>query len=88
MLRLHRFLVPLFPRTLQLLDGGSRGSPGRGSGGQGWYALAMDTTPDPDEIHEMREDLHRLIDRLSAEALVALWRLVWLWVSERQNQGS
>ena len=65
-----------------------RSAPGRGRGGQGWYALAMDTTPDPDDIHEMREDLHRLIDRLSAEALVALWRLVWLWVSERQNQGS
>jgi hypothetical protein len=48
----------------------------------------METPPPPDEIQEMREELHRLIDRLTAEAVVALWRLVWQWVSERQKPGS
>lgn len=38
----------------------------------------MTLPPDSDEIAEMRADRHRLIDRLPPEALVALWRLVWL----------
>ena len=49
-----------------------------------WYALPMDTPPAPDEIHEMREELHRLIDRLPAEALVALWRLGWRQIINRR----
>jgi uracil-DNA glycosylase len=48
----------------------------------------METPPTPDEIQEMRADLHRLIDRLTPEALVALWQLVWRWVSERRTPGS
>jgi hypothetical protein len=48
----------------------------------------MATPPAPDEIREMREELHRLIDRLTDEALVALWRLVWLWVTDRRKKGS
>ena len=36
----------------------------------------------------MREELHRLIDRLTDEALVALWRLVWLWVAEWRKKDS
>ena len=48
----------------------------------------MDTPPAPDELHEMREELHRLIDRLTDEALVALWSLVWLWVTDRRGKGS
>jgi uracil-DNA glycosylase len=46
----------------------------------------MDTSPAPDEIREMREELHRLIDRLPAETLVALWRLVWRWVMDRRTE--
>ena len=48
----------------------------------------MATSPTPDDLHEMREELHRLIDRLPAEALVALWRLVWQWVTDWRKQGS
>ena len=48
----------------------------------------MDTPHSHDEIHEMRQELHRLIDRLPDEALVALWRLVWRWVTERRGKGS
>ena len=47
----------------------------------------MDTPPAPDEIREMRQELHQLIDRLTDEALVALWRLVWRWVTERRGKG-
>jgi hypothetical protein len=47
--------------------------------------FAMDTPPAPDEIREMREELHRLIDRLTDEALVARWRLVWRWVTDRRT---
>jgi hypothetical protein len=48
----------------------------------------MDTPPAPDEIREMREELYRLIDRLTDEALVALWRLVWRWVTDwRTGKG-
>ena len=68
--------------------GGCRSSPGRGAGLLGWYALPMDTPHSHDEIHEMRQELHRLIDRLPDEALVALWRLVWRWVTERRGKGS
>jgi hypothetical protein len=38
----------------------------------------MDTNPSPDE---MREALHRLIDQLSAEALLVLWRFMSWWVA-------
>jgi len=47
----------------------------------------MDTPSPPDEIHEMREELHRLIERLPADALAAMWRLVWQWLTERRGQG-
>ena len=39
----------------------------------------MDTPPPPptpDELDAMREDLHRLIEQLSPEALEALWCLL------------
>jgi len=49
----------------------------------------MATPPDPDEIREMREELHRLIDRLTSEALVTLWRVVWQWATDwRTPRGS
>jgi uracil-DNA glycosylase len=47
----------------------------------------MDTPP-PDEIREMRDELHRLIERLPDAALVALWQFVWTWLSSRPPRGS
>ena len=72
---------------MPILPGEGRSSPGHREGLRGWYALPMDTPPAPDELREMRQELHQLIDRLTDEALVALWRLVWRWVAERRGKG-